>query len=86
MQLKPMPVPRDSTFGPGMIDWICALTADCLTCQNNKPKLKHRNGDPLEERQNEPVPFRTVHIDDKGPLHPTSASNVHCLLITDAFS
>ena len=21
---------------PGMFDWICALTTDCLTCQNNK--------------------------------------------------
>ena len=23
-------------FWPGMFDWICALTADCLTCQNKK--------------------------------------------------
>ena len=30
-------------YWPGMFDWICALTADCLTCQNNKPKQKHRN-------------------------------------------
>ena len=30
-------------YWPGMFDWICALTADCLTCQNNKPKPKHRN-------------------------------------------
>ena len=28
-------------YWPGMFDWICALTADCLTCQNNKPKPKH---------------------------------------------
>ena len=47
---------------------------------------KHRNEVPLEEWQNEKVPLRTVHIDHKGPLHPTSASNVHCLLIIDAFS
>ena len=26
-------------YWPGMFDWICALTADCLTCQNNKPNL-----------------------------------------------
>ena len=71
---------------PGMFDWICALTADCLTCQNNKLKPKHRNEVPLEEWQNETVPFRTIHIDHKGPIHPTSASNVHCLLIVDAFS
>ena len=36
-------------YWPGMFDWICALTADCLTCQNNKPKPKHRNEVPLEE-------------------------------------
>ena len=69
-----------------MFDWICALTADCLTCQNNKTKPKHRNEVPLEEWQNETVPFRTIHIDHKGPIHPTSASNIHCLLIVDAFS
>ena len=27
-----------------------------------------------------------MHIDDRVPIHPTSASNVHCLLIVDAFS
>ena len=69
-----------------MFDWICALTDVCLTCQNNKPKPKHRNEVPLEEWQNETVPLRTVHIDQKGPLHSTSARNVHCLLIIDASS
>ena len=73
-------------YWSGMFDWICALTADCLGCQNNKPKSKHRNEVPLEEWQNETVPFRTIHIDHKGPIHPTSAGNVHCLLIVDAFS
>ena len=70
----------------GMFDWICALTADCLTCQNNKPKPKHRNEIPLEEWQNETVPFRTIHIDHKGPLHPPSNWNLHCLLVIDGFS
>ena len=32
------------------------------------------------------VPFCTIHIDHKGPIHPTSAGNVHFLLIVDAFS
>ena len=41
----------------GMFDWICALTANCLTCQNNKPKPKHRNEVPLEKWQNETVLF-----------------------------
>ena len=73
-------------YWPGMFDWICALTADCLPCQNNKPKPKHRNEEPLEEWQNETVPFRTIHIDHKGPLHPPRNRNIHCLLVTDAFS
>ena len=73
-------------YWPRTFDWICALTADCLTCQKNKPKPKHRNEVPLEEWQNETVPFCTIHIDHKGPIHPTSAGNVHCLLIVDAFS
>ena len=73
-------------YRPGLFDWICALTADCFTCQNNKPKPKHRNEVPLEEWQNETVRFRTIHIDHKGPIHSTSATNVHCLLTVDAFS
>ena len=73
-------------YWPGMLDWICALIADRLNCQNNKAKPKHRNEVPLEEGQNETVPFRTIHIDHKGPLHPPSNRNIHCLLVTDAFS
>ena len=68
-----------------MFNWICTLTADCLTSQNNKPKPKHRNEIPLEEWQHETVPFRTTHIDHKGPLQPPSNRNLHCLLIIDAF-
>ena len=40
-------------YWPGMFDCICALTADCLTYQNNKRKPKQRNEVPLEEWQNE---------------------------------
>ena len=72
-------------YWPGMFDWICALTADCLTCQNNKPKPKHRHEVPLEEWQNDTIPFRTVHIDHKGPLRPPSNCNLHCLIVFDAF-
>ena len=71
---------------PGKFDSICALTADCITFQNNKYKPKHRNEVPLEEWQNDTLPFRTVHIDDKGPLHPPSKRNLHFLLVIDAFS
>ena len=73
-------------YWPEMFDWICALTADCLTRQNNKPKPKHRNENPLEEWENETVLFCTIHIDHKGPIHPTSSSDVHCLLIFVAIS
>ena len=57
-------------YWSGMFGWICALTAGCLSCQNNKPKPKHSNEVPLEEWQDEIVPFRTIHIDHKGPLIP----------------
>ena len=36
--------------------------------------------------QSETVPFRTFHIDHKGPLHAPSNRNLHCLLVIDAFS
>ena len=69
-----------------MFDWICALTANCLTCQNNKPKPKHKIEVPLEEWQNETNPIRTIHIDHKRPLHPPSNPNLHCVLNINAFS
>ena len=73
-------------YWPGMIDGICALTADCITCQNNKPKPKHRNECPLEEWQIDSIPLSTLHIDHNEPLHPPSNRNLHCLLVIDAFS
>ena len=73
-------------YWPGMFDWICALTADCLTCQNNKPKPKHTNEVPFEEWQNETIPFRTIHTDNKGPLQPQSNQNLPCFLVIDASS
>ena len=39
----------------------------------------------MEEWQNETTSFRTFHIDHKGPLHPPSNRNLHCLLVIDAF-
>ena len=68
------------------MDWKGALTADYLICQNNKPKPKHRKKVPLEEWQNETVTFRSIHIDHKGPPHPPSNRNLHCLLVIDALS
>ena len=34
----------------------------------------------------ETTPFKTIHIDDKGPLRPSSNSNNHYLVVVDAFS
>ena len=73
-------------YWSGMSDWMCAPTADCLICQNTKPKLKQGNEVTLEEWQNETLPFRTIHFDHKGPIHPPSKRNLHCLLVIDAFS
>ena len=36
-------------YWPGLFDWICALTADCVANQNSEPKAKHLNEVPLEE-------------------------------------
>ena len=72
-------------FWPGLFDSICALTAEGLTCQNNIPKSKHKNEVPLEERQNETVPFRIIQLDHKGPLHPPSNRNLHCFLVIVPF-
>ena len=73
-------------YWPGMFDWICTLTAACITCQSNKPKPKQRNEVPLEEWQKDTIPFRTVHVHHKGPLHPPGNLNFHCLLVIVAFS
>ena len=40
----------------------------------------------MEEWQNETTPFRTIHIDHKGPLCPPSNRNLPCLLVIVAFS
>ena len=34
----------------------------------------------------EPIPFKTIHIDHKGPLRPSSNSKTHCLVVVDNFS
>ena len=72
-------------YWPGMFECICALTADYIACQNNKPQPKHLNEVPLEEWQGDTAPFCAKHIDHKGPLHPPGNRNTHCLLIVDSF-
>ena len=70
-------------YWPGMFDWICALTADCLSCQSDKPKP---NEVPLKEWKKDTAPFCAIHIDHEGPLHPPSNQITQCLLIVDSFS
>ena len=84
-QFENLKIAKPFYYWSGNFDWICALTADSLARQNKKPKLKERNEVPLEKWQNETVPFRTIHIDHKGPLHPPSNRNLHCFLVFDAF-
>ena len=68
-----------------MFDWICALTADCLTCHNNNPNPEHKQEVPIEENQNQTFPLCRIHIGHKGHFHPPSNRNIHCLLVIDAF-
>ena len=70
----------------GIFDWICASTADCLTCQTNKPKPKNLNELPLKEKQGDTAPFCAIHIDNKRTLQPPSNRNTHYLLIVNSFS
>ena len=39
-----------------------------------------------EWQDTQTVPIRTIHTDQKGPLHPPSNRNLHRFLIIDAFS
>ena len=57
---------KDFNTGREMFDWICALTADCLACQNNELKPKHLIEVPLEEWKGDTATFCAIHIDHKG--------------------
>ncbi len=74
-------------FWPGMYKWTTALISDCLTCQKNKSKRHDLNEAPLEQwGELETTPFKTIHIDHKGPLKPSSHGKSFCLVVIDAFS
>ena len=44
-------------YWPGMFDWICASTNECLAYQNNKSKPKHFNEVSFEEWQDDTASF-----------------------------
>ena len=77
---------RQYFFWPGRYKWIVYLIEDCIECQTNKTKRHDLHEAPLEQwGELETTPFKTIHIDHKGPLHPSSNST-HCLVVVDAFS
>ena len=78
---------RQYFFWPGRYKWIVYLIEDCIECQTNKTKRHDLHEAPLEQwGELETTPFKTTHIDHKGPLRPSSNWNTHCLVVVDAFS
>ena len=60
---------------------------DCIECQNDTMKRNELHEAPLEQwGELDTTPFKTINIDHKGPLRPSSNSNNHCLVLVDAFS
>ena len=83
--LKPSTIQNDSTTGPvcltGFVHSLLIALRARITNQRG-----NRNEVPLEEWQNETVPFGTMHTGHKGPLLPPSNRYLHCLLVIYAFS
>ena len=78
---------RQYFFWPGRYKWTVYLIEDCIECQTNKTKRHDLHQAPLEQcGELEKTPFRTKHIDHKGPLRLSSNSNTPCLVVVDAFS
>ena len=77
---------NDSIIGLECLIGSALLQLLVSPAKKNKPKPKHRNEVPLEEWQNDTIPFRAVHFDHKGPLHPPGNRNLHCLIVFDVFS
>ena len=70
-------------FWPGRYKWIVYLIEDCIECQTNRTKRHDLHEAPLGYLS---TPFKTVPIDHKGPLRPSSNSKTHCLVVVHAFS
>ena len=86
-QMKTLANLKRYFFFPGMFKWVTVPINDCLSCQKNKQKRKDLHEAPLQPWGGlETVPFRTVHIDHKGPLYPRSSNFEHCLVVVDSFS
>ena len=84
---KTFEIIRQYFFWPGRYKWIVYLIEDCIECQTNKMKRHDPHETPLEQwGELETTLLKTIHIDHKGPLRPSSNSNTHCLVDVDAFS
>ena len=77
---------RHYFFWPVRYKRIVHLMEDCIECQTNKTKRHDLHEAPLEQwGAKETIPFKTIHIDHRGPLRPSSNSNTHRLVVVDAF-
>ena len=78
---------RQYFFWPGRYKWIVHLIEDCIEGQTNKTKRHDPHEAPWEQwGELETTPFKTIHIDHKGPARPSSNSNAQCFVVVDAFS
>ena len=72
-ETKTLEIIKRYFYWPGLYKWVNMLLHACLECQKNKPKRKDLNEAPLKQwGQLETFPMKTIHIDHKGPLRPSS--------------
>ena len=84
---KTFEIIRQYFFWPGRYKWIVYPIKECLECQTNKTKRHDLHEAPLKQREEQELtPFKTIHIDHKGLVRPSSSSNTHYLVVVDVFS
>ena len=73
-------------FWPGRYKWKVYLIEDGIECQTNKRKTHDLHEALLEQwGELETTPFKTIHINHKGPLRPSSISDTHCFVVVEVF-
>ena len=78
---------REFFFWSGLYKWIVYLIKDCIECQSNKMKKHDLHEAPIKKwGKLETTPFKTIQIDQNGPLRCSSNSNTHWFVVKDAFS
>ena len=77
---------KDISTGLDFYKWVNMPLHDCLECQKSKSKGKDLNEAHLQQwGQLGTIPLKTIHIDHKGPLRPSSHGKNFCLVVIDAF-